>query len=40
MTNDHRRPGAELAQEVLLDDPGFLKEIVQRVMCRSCWRRR
>jgi putative transposase len=32
MTNDHRRAGAELAQEVLLDDPGFLKEIVQRVV--------
>jgi len=32
MTKDHRRVDAELAQEVLLDDPGFLKEIVQRVV--------
>jgi putative transposase len=32
MTTDHRRAGAEMAQEVLLDDPGFLKEIVERVV--------
>jgi len=32
MTEDHRRPQAEGAQGVLLDDPGFLKEIVQRVL--------
>ncbi len=33
MTKDHRRPGAEGAQGgVLLDDPGFLKEVVQRVL--------
>jgi hypothetical protein len=39
MTNEHRKPDVELAQEVLLDDPGFLREIVER-SCRSCWRRR
>ena len=32
MTNDHRRPDAEVAQGVLLDDPGFLKEIVERIL--------
>ena len=32
MANDHRRVNAELAQEVLLDDPGFLRGIVQRVV--------
>jgi hypothetical protein len=32
MTQDHRRADAELAQEVLLDNPGFLKEIVERVV--------
>ncbi|MDQ3377062.1 MAG: transposase, partial [Actinomycetota bacterium] len=32
MATDHRRVGAELAQGVLLDDPGFLKEIVERVV--------
>jgi len=32
MTEDHRRPQAATAQEVLLDDAGFLKEIVQRVL--------
>jgi putative transposase len=32
MANDHRRMGKELAQGVLLDDPGFLKEIVERVV--------
>ena len=32
MTTDHRRVDAELVQEVLLDDPGFLREIVERVV--------
>src|SRR5215216_4775158 len=32
MPQDHRRADAELAQEVLLDNPGFLKEIVERVL--------
>ncbi len=33
MAKDHRRADAELAQGVfLLDDPGFLKEIVERVL--------
>ena len=32
MAKDHRRVNAELAQEVLLDDPGFLRGIVQRVV--------
>jgi putative transposase len=32
MTKDHRRLDAELAQEVLLDDPGFLRGIVQRLV--------
>ena len=32
MAEDHRGVDAELAQEVLLEDPGFLKEIVQRVL--------
>ena len=32
MATDHRRVEVELVQEVLLDDPGFLKEIVQRVV--------
>ncbi len=32
MTKDHRRPDAEVAQEGLLDDPSFLKEIVERVL--------
>ena len=32
MATDHRRLDAELAQGVLLDDPGFLKEIVERVV--------
>ena len=30
MTTDHRRVDAELVQEVLLDDSGFLREIVER----------
>ena len=32
MTKDHRRVDAELVQEVLLDDSGFLSEIVERVV--------
>jgi putative transposase len=32
MAKDHRRVGTELAQEVLLDDPDFLHEIVERVL--------
>jgi putative transposase len=32
MAKDHRRLDAELAQEVLLDDPGFLRGIVERVV--------
>ncbi len=32
MTKDHRRLDAQMAQEVLLDDAGFLREIVQRVL--------
>jgi transposase-like protein len=32
MTEDHRRPDMELAQGVLLNDPGFLREIVERVL--------
>ncbi len=32
MAKDHRRVDAELAQGVLLDDPGFLREIVERVV--------
>lgn len=32
MTNEHRKPGVELAQEVLLDAPAFLREIVERVL--------
>lgn len=32
MTKDHRRLDTELVQEVLLDDPGFLREIVERVV--------
>jgi transposase-like protein len=32
MTQDHRRAGTDLAQEALLDDPGFLREIVERVV--------
>ncbi len=32
MATDHRRVDAELAQEVLLDDPDFLREIVERVV--------
>jgi transposase-like protein len=32
MAEDHRRLTEEVAQGVLLDDPGFLKEIVERVL--------
>ncbi len=32
MATDHRRLDAQVAQEVLVDDPGFLKEIVERVV--------
>ena len=32
MATDHRRTDAEPAQGILLDDPGFLKGIVQKVV--------
>jgi len=32
MAKDHRRPAEELAQGILLDEPAFLKEIVERVL--------
>jgi putative transposase len=32
MTKDHRRPAMELVQEALLNNPGFLREIVERVL--------
>ena len=32
MAQDHRRLAEEVVQEALLDDPGFLKEIVGRVL--------
>jgi putative transposase len=32
MAKDHRRLDAQLVQEVLLDNPGFLREIVERVV--------
>ncbi len=32
MAKDHRRSDAQLVQEVLLDDPDFLREIVERVV--------
>ena len=34
MAKDHRRLAEELAQGILLDDPSFLKEIVER----GCYR--
>jgi putative transposase len=34
MTKDHRRVDTQMAQEVLLDDPGFLREIVEQVVQR------
>ncbi len=40
MAEDHRRLAEEVAQGVLLDDPGFLRQIVERGCSRSCWRRR
>ncbi len=32
MAKDHRRLDAQLVQEVMLDDPGFLREIVERAV--------
>jgi transposase-like protein len=32
MTKDHRRTNSQVAQEILLDDPAFLREIVGRVV--------
>jgi transposase-like protein len=32
MTQDHRKPEVAAAQEVWLEDAGFLREIVQRVL--------
>ncbi len=32
MTQDHRKVRAQLAQGILLDDPGFLRHIVERVL--------
>src|SRR3712207_6660523 len=32
MAKDHRRVDAELVQEVLLDDPSFLRELVERAV--------
>jgi transposase-like protein len=32
MAKDYRRPGVRMAQEVLLDDPDFLREIAERVI--------
>jgi hypothetical protein len=32
MTTDHRRVDAQMAQGILLDDPNFLREIVERVI--------
>jgi putative transposase len=32
MATNHRRADAQIAQEVLLDDPSFLREIVERVV--------
>jgi putative transposase len=32
MTKDHRRTNSLVAQEILLDDPAFLREIVERVV--------
>jgi transposase-like protein len=34
MTQDHRRVDAQMAQEILLDDPAFLREIVEKVVQR------
>lgn len=40
MAKDHRRADTELVQEVLLDDPDFLREIVERVVQQILWRPR
>jgi transposase-like protein len=32
MAKDHRRVDVQMAQEVLLDDPAFLREICERVV--------
>ena len=32
MTQDHRRLDAQMAQGILLDDPDFLHEIMERVL--------
>jgi hypothetical protein len=41
MAKDHRRLAEEVAQGILLDDAGFLKEIVERVIQELLdWRRR
>jgi putative transposase len=32
MATDHRRVGAQVAQGVMLEEPDFLREIVQRVL--------
>ncbi len=32
MTTDHRRLDAQTVQGILLDDPDFLREIVERVL--------
>ena len=32
MATDHRKVSEQLAQEILLDDPNFLREIVERVL--------
>ena len=32
MTQDHRKVSAQLAQGILLDDPSFLRQIVERVL--------
>ena len=32
MTEDHRKVSEHLAQGILLDDPGFLREVVERVL--------
>ncbi len=32
MATDHRRTDAQMVQEVLLDDPDFIREIVERVL--------
>jgi transposase-like protein len=32
MAKDHRRPAEEVAQGIVLDDPVFLREIVERVL--------